>query len=510
MELKNILDQYKINYSMYGNDMAKVDIMNKKKGKIILVTATNPTKYGEGKTTVAIGLNDAFKKLGYNSIASLREPSMGPVFGVKGGATGGGKAVIVPEDKINLHFTGDFHAITSANNLICALIDNHIYQGNELDIQNVTFNRCLDMNDRALRNITIKDKRYEREEIFNITAASEIMGVFCLAKDMDDLRSRISDIIIGYNSKNEEIYVKDLKCVEAVIALLLDAMKSNAVKSLEDNLVLVHGGPFANIAHGCSSLISLNTARSISDYVITEAGFGSDAGATKFLDILSRNNFDEIYATVLITTIRALKLNGDGELEKGISNLQAHIDILKAFNVNVVVTLNKFEDDTDDEIKFVQEYVEKQNIKFAINEVYLKGSIGGIDLANKILEFEDNSKINYLYDLNDKLEDKINKYLSNIGCIKYNASDEVKEKIKEFNKYKYPICVAKTQYSISDDPKKLGYPKDYEVTIRDIKVNNGSKFIVIYLGDIITMPGLSKNPSALEIKIENDVIYLPR
>ena len=510
MELKEVLEKYKVKYNMYGNDMAKVDILNKPKGKIILVTATNPTKYGEGKTTVAIGLNDAFNKLGYKSVASLREPSMGPVFGVKGGATGGGKAIIVPEDKINLHFTGDFHAITSANNLICALIDNHIYQGNELDIQDVTFNRCLDMNDRALRNITIKDPRYEREESFNITAASEIMGVFCLAKDIDDLRNRISDIVIGFNSKNEEIYVKDLKCVDAVIALLLDAIKPNAVKSLEDNLVLVHGGPFANIAHGCSSLISLNTARSISDYVITEAGFGSDAGATKFIDILSRNNFDSIYATVLITTIRALNLNGDGDLEKGIENLQAHIDILNSYNVNIVVTLNRFIDDTDEDIKFVKEYVEKQNIKFAINEVFLKGSEGGIDLANKILEIDKSKKIKYLYNLEDNLEDKINKYLNNIGCSKYNASDEVKEKIKKYNKYKYPICVAKTQYSISDDPKKLGYPKDYEVTIRDIKVNNGSKFIVIYLGNIITMPGLSKEPSALEIKVENDNIYLPR
>ncbi len=513
MCLEELLNKNNIkDFEMYGNDIAKVKPISKfnKKCNVILVTATNPTKFGEGKTTVAIGLHDALRKLNVNSALCLREPSMGPVFGIKGGATGGGKARILPEDKINLHFTGDFHAITSANNLICACIDNEIYQGNSLDIKEVTFNRCMDMNDRALRDITLNCSKYERKAKFDITAASEIMGIFCLAKDIDDLRKRISNIIIGYNSNHEEIYVSDLGITDAVVGLLLDAFKPNIVRTNENNLSFVHGGPFANIAHGCNSLISLETASNYGDYIVTEAGFGSDAGGFKFIDILARDNFN-IYGVVLVTTIRALKYNGNGDIKKGISNLQAHIDNLTYLNTNLVVTLNKFDDDTDEDVNYVKEYVESQNILVSVNTIYQDGSNGAIDLARKIISFKNKKKINYLYNINDNLEDKINSYLHHIcHATGYTCTTEIKDKINYLNKYKYPICVAKTQYSISDNPKLLGYPKDYQVSIKDIKVNNGSKFIVVYLGNIITMPGLSKEPSAKKIRIENNSVILPR
>lgn len=502
--IQEVLNRYNINnYKMYG-DIAKINSVSSfGNAKKILVTATNPTKYGEGKTTVVIGLNDALNKLNKKSIAVLREPSMGPVFGLKGGATGGGKSVIEPVDKINLHFTGDMHAITSANNLICAVIDNEIYQGNELDIKTVTFKRCLDMNDRALRNVDLGN----RMEHFEITAASEIMAILCLSKDIDDLRNRIDNIIFGYNSKNEPLYVKNLNITDSVLAILMDAINPNAVLSKEGNLALVHGGPFANIAHGCSSLISLMTASNYSDYVVTEAGFGSDMGAFKFFDILSRDNFNDIDAIVLVTTVRALKHNGEGSLENGIKNLLCHIDNMLSINSNLIVTLNKFDDDTEEDILYIKEIVENHHVLFSVNTVYQDGGEGAINLANIILNF-DHSKINYLYNLDDSLDEKINCVLKNImHADGHNCSEEVKNKINEFNKYHLPICIAKTQYSISDDPKKLGYPTGYKVNIQNIDIKHGAGFIIVYLGNIITMPGLPADPNAKHIKFVNNNVY---
>ena len=498
---------------VYSEYKAKVKYEKEfKNSKVILVTATNPTKYGEGKTTVAIGLNDALRRKNIKSILTLREPSMGPVFGVKGGATGGGKATIVPEVDINLHFTGDFHAITSANNLICAVVDNEIYQGNSLGIDRVVFNRCLDMNDRALRDVTIHNgKNNTREEHFNITAASELMAIFCLAKDMDDMKRRIGKIIVGYTKDDREIYVADLGIVDAVMSLLMDAINPNLVQSCEGNPVLVHGGPFANIAHGCNSLIALNTASHYGDYIITEAGFGADAGAFKFMDIVSRNSGIIPDVIVLVTTVRALKYNGNSSLEEGILNLQAHIDNLKTMSSNVVVTINRFSDDTDEELAYILNYVSKQNIPTCINDVYSKGSEGALELADLVLANTYSQSLEQLYDVNDSLEDKIFKYVTNISHAKdYVASEKVLEKIKKLDKYKYPICVAKTQYSISHDAKLLGYPKDYLVEIKDVEVANGAEFIKVFLGNIISMPGLSKNPAAKEIKIVDDEIILPR
>jgi len=505
--INTLLDKYNLEYEMYGKDIAKVKPINDSQhGKVILVTATSPTKYGEGKTTVAIGLNDGLNKLNQKSIVVLREPSLGPVFGTKGGATGGGKAIVVPEDKINLHFTGDIHAITSANNLISSIIDNEIYHDNKLDIQEVIFRRCLDVCDRALKNVKLSD----RTERFQITAASEIMVIFCLAKDIYDLRNRIEDIIIGYNSKHEEIKVKDLNITDAVIALLKDSFKPNAVLTGEGNLAFISGGPFANIAHGTSSVIALNTALSISDYVVTEAGFASELGAFKYTDILSRVNPIEIHACVLVTTVRALKYHGEGDLSVDIENLKAHINILKELNQNIIVTLNKFEDDVDEDIKYIKEYVESQNVLFEVNEAYLKGGEGCIDLANKVLSINESKDINYIYNLEDDLKTKIDSYATKI-CNASNIiyTDEVLEKIKKLNKYKYPICVAKTQMSISDDKKVLGAPSGYDFHISDVEVMNGAKFIVVYSGKITTMPGLSDDPGAKHFKVLDDEIIFP-
>lgn len=440
----------------YGNYMAKVKYPDKfGKGKVILVTATNPTKYGEGKTTVAIGLNDALNIVGKKAIVNLREPSMGPVFGVKGGATGGGNAVILPENEINLHFTGDFHAITSANNLICAVIDNEIYHENKLDIETVLFNRCMDMNDRALRHIKLEN----RDEAFDITAASEIMAVLCLAKDKDDLRRRLDDIIIGYNSRLGVIHLRSLNITDALMGLLETAFMPNLVQTGEGNAALVHGGPFANIAHGCSSLVSLKTSTNYADYVVTEAGFGADAGAYKFMDILTRDNKFDLACIVLVTTIRALRLNGNGILEEGILNLKAHVNNLKLMNPNIVVTLNRFDDDSEEDIKFVKDYVHVLEVPFAVNDVFKHGGMGAIELAEEVLKF-DKSKTTYLYDLEDDLYSKINAYVKNIcHADGFNCSMEVMKSINELDKYKYPICVAKTQYSLSDNKKLLGNPK---------------------------------------------------
>ena len=499
----------------YGDFKGKINVhkVKGKDGKLILVTATSPTPFGEGKTTVSIGLLDALCKRGYKAIAALREPSLGPVFGIKGGATGGGYSQVLPMEEINLHFTGDFHAITSANNLLCAAIDNHIYQGNSLNLDenNIVFNRCLDVNDRALKDITINSKDYSRKEKFDITAASEIMAIFCLAKDMEDLRKRLDNILIGYTKDNKPVFAKQLNVTGSMLVLLKEAIKPNLVQTLEHNPVIIHGGPFANIAHGCNSIIATNTARKIGDYTVTEAGFGSDLGALKFFDIKCRQN--DIYpdCVVLVTTIRGLKYNGEDNLEKGLENLKAHIIILKNLHSNIVVALNKFATDTKKEIDTVKEFVENEGLEFALSTAFLHGGKGALDLADKVVKLTKKKyEIKELYKDSDSIEKKIDRVVKDIykaGNITY--SDLALKKIKDIknNKLdKLPIVVAKTQYSISDDPKKLGYPKDYEVVIKDVKLYNGAGFITVYLGNIITMPGLPKVPNYEHIGMDGDKI----
>ena len=493
----------------YGSMMAKIDIddWSNSKGKLLLVTATNPTPYGEGKTTISIGLNDALCKLGYNSIASLREPSLGPVFGLKGGATGGGKASLVPSDLINLHFTGDFHAITSANNLICAAIDNHIHQGNELNfnVDKIMFNRCLDVNDRALKDITINAHDYERKEKFDITAASEIMAILCLSTDIEDLKHRLDNILLGYNINDKPIFLKELNITGSLLVLLNDAIKPNLVQSLEENPVIVHGGPFANIAHGCSSVIATKTALKLADYCVTEAGFGSDLGGIKFFDIKCRNAKMIPDAVVLVTTIRALKYNGEGFLDKGIVNLQAHLDILSKLTNNIIVCVNKFSDDTNEEISYVEKYVSDRNFQCSIASAFTLGSEGCLDLAKKVVNLSNDATYNTLYNIEDKINIKINKILKDLlGVRNITYSQEALDKLNNIvnnDLDKLPICIAKTQYSISDDKDLLGYPKDYDVVVKDIKLYNGAGFITIYLGNIITMPGLPKVPNYEKINL---------
>ena len=482
-------------YDLYGKYKAKINInqTKEKKGKLILVTSTNPTPYGEGKTTLNIGLTDALNKLGYNAISTLREPSLGPVFGVKGGACGGGLASLEQELDINLHFNGDFHAITSANNLLCAIIDNHIFQGNELGIERVTFNRCLDVNDRALRKV----KLTTREDKFDITPASEIMAILCLSTNIDNLKTRLSKIIVGYTKDDKEVYVSDLKCEDALTILLKDAIKPNLVSTLYGNPCIVHGGPFANIAHGCNSIIATNTALSLADYVITEAGFGSDLGALKFFDIKCRMNNLNPCCVVINTTVKALKYNGNEDLNKGIENLKFHIENMQKFNDNVIVSLNKFDNDLEEEINLIKDYSNKLGAKFVVSSMYKDGENGCIDLAQEVVNLE-NTKKYEIYKLNDSLKDKIESVCKLYGC-----NNIVYKDIDKVNKIKlnYPICIAKTPMSITDDPKKLGYPKDFEVTVTDVKVLNGAGFIVVYMGNIMTMPGLAKKSKYLDMHI---------
>ena len=486
------------NLFMYGKYMAKINYdyeNNNKAGKLILVTSTNPTPYGEGKTTTSIGLNDSLNKLGFKSVACLREPSLGPVFGRKGGAVGGGKSVVLPSEDINLHFTGDMHAITSANNLLCAIIDNHIYQGNSLNIDKIVIKRCLDINDRSLR------------DNFVITPASEIMAILCLSKNIDDLKNKISNMIIGYTSLGKEIYVKDLNAQDAITILLKDAIKPNLVQSLYENPIIIHGGPFANIAHGCSSIIATKAALKLSDYVVTEAGFGSDLGAIKFFDIKCKNN--DIYPDVVVlnTTIKALKYNGNNDLKEGISNLEYHINNMKKYTDNLIVSLNKFDTDTNEEIEFIKEYCKNRNVEFSVNTSYIDGEDGSLNLANKIICMNDNNKRYTMYDKEDSLKEKIEKVLINeLGASVINYSNEAKEKINKLNDSKLDICISKTPMSITDNSKILGYPKDYEVTISDINIYNGAGFITILLGNVLTMPGLAKDSNYLNMKIENGKI----
>ena len=506
-------------YITYGNDKAKIYLKEKKmKGKLILVTATNPTPYGEGKTTVSIGLADALKRLNKNVVLALREPSMGPVFGMKGGATGGGYSQIVPMEDINLFFTGDMPAIEAANNLISAAISNHIYFGNELGIDTIAFERCLDVNDRALRNVELCDGNTR----FNITAASEIMALLCLSNDLEDLKEKVGNIIIGYRKDKKPIFAKELSIEGSVAVILKDAIKPNIVQTLENTPAIVHGGPFANIAHGCNSIIATKTALSLGDYVITEAGFGSDLGAEKFFDIKCRKAGLKPDCVVLVSTIKSLKYNAHVDKEnilkpnpekvkEGLSNLIVHIENMKKLSSNVVVVLNKFSTDTVEEIEIIKDYCLKNNILFSISDAYMNGSKGAIDVANKVLEvLENENEVNYIYDLDDNIKQKIEKVAYEI----YRATNiEYSEKANEIINYlesnnlsNLPICIAKTQYSLSDDLNKLGAFYEHTVHVRDLKIYNGAGFIVVYLGSIISMPGLSKKPNYLNIDIMDDKI----
>ena len=513
---------------LYGSNKAKIslDLLDKKRNsKLVLVTAINPTPMGEGKTTVSISLNDALCKLGKKSILTLREPSLGPVFGVKGGATGGGYAQVIPMEDINLHFTGDFHAITTANNLLCSVIDNHIYQGNTLNIDKVIFKRCLDLNDRQLRviNTGLSKEKNTKERIdgFDITAASEIMAILCLSKDLNDLKRRLGNIVIGYDNKGKEITARMLKADGAMTVLLKDAIKPNLVQTLEGNPCIIHGGPFANIAHGCNSIVATNIAMSLGDITITEAGFGADLGAEKFLDIKCRNINTHPDAVVLVATIRSLKYHGGMPkeniakesiyyLEKGMNNLYKHIHNLKeVYGLNVVVAINRFSADTNKEISFLEEKLNKIYVDYAVTDGYSLGSDGSIELARKVLDnINKPNNFNYAYDINDSIKEKIYKVSTKIyGAKDVEYSDVALEKLSLLEE-KYnnvPICIAKTQYSLSDDPKNLDPKKDYNIHVTDLVLKSGAEFIVVLTGDIMTMPGLPKVPNSENIDIIDGV-----
>ncbi|MBR3661017.1 MAG: formate--tetrahydrofolate ligase [Bacilli bacterium] len=493
----------------YGKYMAKIDNINvnSTKGKLILVTSTNPTPYGEGKTTLAIGLTDALNKNGYNSCVVLREPSLGPVFGNKGGATGGGMSQVAPMNNINLHFTGDFHAITSANNLISAMIDNHIFQGNKLGIKNVYFTRCMDINDRSLRNISTN----LRNDHFTITAASEIMAIFTLAQDINDLKEKLNNILIGKSFDNKDIFLKDIGGVGAVLALLKDALKPNLVQTLENNPAIIHGGPFANIAHGCNSIIATKLGLALSDYVITEAGFGSDMGALKFLDIKCKLNNLYPDLIVLNATIRSLKHHGEGDINKGIGNLEYHIKNMQKFTDNLLVILNKFADDTDEEIKLIKKLCKSLNTEMLISNMYKNGSKNTKKIAETIVKYSnrENKKRYNIYEDDDDIITKVEKYCKNMfGAKEIIYNDNIKEELKNLNsKYKnFRICISKTPSSITDNPKVLGYPKDFTMTVTGYKINNGSGFITILMGNVLTMPGLVQNANYYNIDVINDEI----
>ncbi len=515
----------------YGKYKCKIslDIVkkneNKKDGKLILVTAINPTPAGEGKSTVTVGLGDAFNKIGKKAVIALREPSLGPVFGMKGGATGGGNAQVVPMEDINLHFTGDMHAITSANNLLSAAIDNHIHQGNllRIDSRRVVFKRVIDMNDRALRNIVVglggKINGFLREDGFNITVASEIMAILCMAKDLSDLKERMGNILVAYNLDGEPVYAKDLQVQGAMALLMKDAIKPNLVQTLENTPAIIHGGPFANIAHGCNSIVATKMALKLGDFAITEAGFGADLGAEKFLNIKCRYGDLAPECVVLVATVRALKHHGGvkkdelnipsvSALEKGIKNLEKQIENIKEFNIPVVVAINKFITDSEEEIKFIENFCSNLGIKVSNTEVWEKGGLGGIDLANKILETieESDSKFAPIYDINDSIKDKILKISKTIyGADNVNYAPQALKQISEIEKFnmdKLPICMAKTQYSLSDNPMLLGRPHGFDINVKEINVSNGAGFIVVQTGNIMTMPGLPKVPAANKMDID--------
>lgn len=493
---------------LYGNDKAKMTLESgNKKAKLILVTAINPTPLGEGKTTVSIGLGDALNKLNKKTLIVLRQPSMGPVFGMKGGATGGGKSQVIPMTDINLHFTGDFHAITSANNLLASAIDNHIERGNVLNIKEVLFNRCLDVNDRELRDIKLKN----RAEHFTITAASEIMALFCMATDLYDLKKRLDNIIIGINNKEEFVYAKELNISGALTALLKDAFYPNLVQTIENTPTLIHGGPFANIAHGCNSIKATKLALSLSDYVITEAGFGADLGAEKFFDIKCRSANLKPDCIVLVATIKALKYNGHNNLQEGICNLITHIENLKKTNSNIVVCLNKFSTDTEEEITYVKNICNDNNVLFATSTAYMDGGQGAIDLAEQVLlTLKKDNIFRYIYDKKKSIKEKIETIATEIyraSNVEYNEISLQKiKKLEEQKLSNLPICVAKTQYSLSDDKNKLGSPKNYTIKVNDIKIYNGAGYITVFLGNILTMPGLPNKPNYEKIDVVDNKI----
>ena len=523
------------NLELYGKYKAKLSQSfcsaqeGKQKGKLILVTATNPTPLGEGKTTVSIGLNDALNRLGKKSIVALREPSLGPCFGVKGGAAGGGYAQVAPMEDINLHFTGDFHAITSANNLLAAVLDNHIHQGNALEInpKKILWKRCLDMNDRVLRNVIVglgnQADGAMREDHFQITVASEIMAILCLAKDMKDLQERLDKIVVAYNKKGERVYAKDLECTGAMAVLLKDAMQPNLVQSLEGNLAIIHGGPFANIAHGCNSIRATKMGLALADFLVTEAGFGADLGAEKFFDIKCAAAGLTPSCAVIVTTLRTLKYYGGlpreeiskenrEALEKGLENLEKHIENVKKFGVPAVVAVNRFATDTEGELSFLKDFCAQRGVRCAIMEAYGKGSEGGEELAKAVLETVEAGEVNFhtLQTPEQRISQKIELLAKEIyGADGVEYSNKAREELKKLEESCYsnlPICMAKTPYSLSDKPNLLGRPKNFRIEIRELSLSAGAGFVVCLAGDVMTMPGLPKEPAAKKIGFENEKI----
>ena len=516
----------------YGKYKAKISdklykkLETKQDGKLVLVTAMSPTPLGEGKTTISISIADGLRRIGENSILALREPSLGPVFGIKGGATGGGYAQVAPMEDINLHFTGDIHAITSANNLLSAMIDNHIYHGNELGIQKVVWKRCVDLNDRQLRKVNTglsgESKIVPREDGFDITVASEVMAILCLAEDIEDLKKRLGNIVIGYNKKDEPIFAKDLKAEGAMTVLLKDAIKPNLVQTLEHTPAIIHGGPFANIAHGCNSIIATKTAMKLANYTITEAGFGADLGAEKFLDIKCRKANLKPDVVVCVATIKALKYHGGASkesileenmsaLENGMNNLYRHIDNLRGkFGLNVIVAINKYNTDQEKELEYVQNELAKREIVSSVVESWAKGGEGAIDISKKIVEIVNNrsESFEYIYGLNETVVEKINKIAMRIyGAKGVIYPEEVTKKIEKIEEMGYgnlPVCIAKTQYSFSDEPKNLKCDEPFEISIRDVELKAGAGFIVVLAGKIMTMPGLPKIPAAETIDIDEN------
>lgn len=536
LRIEKVAEKYDIPYDsleLYGRYKAKLtedylkELEGRQDGRLVLVTAINPTPAGEGKTTTTIGLVDALNKRGKRTIAALREPSLGPCFGIKGGAAGGGYAQVVPMEELNLHFTGDFHAITSANNLLAAMLDNHIQKGNQLriDPRSVVWKRCMDMNDRVLRNIVVglgkKSDGMPREDHFVISVASEVMAIFCLAENLHDLKERLKKIIVAYNFDGEPVTADDLKATGAMAALLVDALKPNIVQTLEHNMAIVHGGPFANIAHGCNSVRATRTALKLGDIAVTEAGFGADLGAEKFFDIKCRKAGLRPDAVVLVATVRALKYNGGvpkddlktenpEALKKGIVNLEKHIENLQKYGVPVIVTLNSFDTDTQAEIDFVKNFCEERGAEFAVSEVFAKGGEGGLDLADKVIDTLENKKSDFhvLYPDNMPLEDKIETIAKEIygACgVNYTAGARKQlSKLKDLGMDNLPVCMAKTQYSLSDDAKALGRPTGFEINVREVYPSAGAGFVVAVLGNIMTMPGLPMHPAAENIDVTDD------
>lgn len=536
-KLKNIVDIAKEigideeNLEQYGKYKAKIsnevykELKDKKNGKLILVTAISPTPLGEGKTTISIAVADGLRKIGKKSILLLREPSLGPVFGIKGGATGGGRVQIAPMEDINLHFTGDIHAITSANNLLSAMIDNHIYFGNELEFDRVVWKRCVDLNDRQLRTVDTglskESKIVPREDKFDITVASEIMAILCLAENLKDLKEKLGNVLVGYNKQGQPIYAKQLNAEGAMTVLLKDAIKPNLVQTLENTPAIVHGGPFANIAHGCNSIIATKMGLKLSDYAITEAGFGADLGAEKFLDIKCRKSNIKPDAVVLVATIKAIKYHGGIEkgrileeniegIERGLDNVYKHIDNLKnKFGLNVIVALNRYTSDTQKEIDFLKEKLEDKGVELSLVEGWAKGGEGAIDIAEKLVNLtEQKENFKYIYDEQDSIKEKIEKVADKIyGAKQVEYSEEADKEIERIEKLGYtnlPICIAKTQYSFSDDSKNLECKDDYNIHVRNVELKSGAGFIVVLAGKIMTMPGLPKVPAAENIDIDEN------